>query len=53
VQERLVRGLGCYWHGSHQRAGLLDDAALEASAVVANCDMNRDRRLAGVSSGRR
>ncbi|MFC0437503.1 trans-aconitate 2-methyltransferase [Kutzneria buriramensis] len=25
---------------------LLDDAALERSAVVANCDMNRERRLA-------
>jgi SAM-dependent methyltransferase len=30
--------------------GLLDDAALEASAVVANCAMNRERQLAGVNS---
>jgi SAM-dependent methyltransferase len=29
---------------------LLDDAALEASAVVANCAMNRERQLAGVNS---
>jgi SAM-dependent methyltransferase len=36
--------------GGHQRAGLLDDAALEASAVVANCAMNRERQLAGVNS---
>lgn len=34
----------------HLRAGLLDDAALEASAVVANCAMNRERQLAGVNS---
>jgi hypothetical protein len=34
----------------HQRAGLLDDAALEASAVVAHCAMNRERQLAGVNS---
>src|SRR5689334_4762791 len=31
-------------------AGLLDDAALELSAVVANCAMNRERQLAGVNS---
>jgi SAM-dependent methyltransferase len=31
-------------------AGLLDDAALEVSAVVANCAMNRERQLAGVNS---
>ncbi len=36
--------------GGHQRGGLLDDAALEASAVVANCAMNRERQLAGVNS---
>ncbi len=30
--------------------GLLDDTALEASAVVANCAMNRERQLAGVNS---
>jgi SAM-dependent methyltransferase len=29
---------------------LLDDAALEASSVVANCAMNRERQLAGVNS---
>jgi SAM-dependent methyltransferase len=29
---------------------LLDDAALEMSAVVANCAMNRERQLAGVNS---
>jgi SAM-dependent methyltransferase len=29
---------------------LLDDAALEMSAVVANCAMNRGRQLAGVNS---
>jgi SAM-dependent methyltransferase len=33
-----------------QRAGLLDDAALEASSVVANCVMNRERQLTGVNS---
>jgi SAM-dependent methyltransferase len=32
------------------RRGLLDDAALEVSAVVANCAMNRERQLAGVNS---
>lgn len=32
------------------RGGLLDDAALEASAVVANCTMNRERQLDGVNS---
>ncbi len=31
-------------------AGLLDDAALEASAVVANRIMNRERQLTGVNS---
>jgi len=31
-------------------APLLDDAALERSAVVANCCMNRERQLAGVNS---
>jgi SAM-dependent methyltransferase len=36
--------------GGQQRGGLLDDAALEASAVVANCAMNRERQLAGVNS---
>jgi hypothetical protein len=30
--------------------GLLDDAALEMSAVVANCAMNRERQLTGVNS---
>jgi SAM-dependent methyltransferase len=34
----------------HGREGLLDDAALEASSVVANCAMNRERQLAGVNS---
>ena len=29
---------------------LLDDVALEASAVVANCAMNRERQLSGVNS---
>jgi SAM-dependent methyltransferase len=33
-----------------RRTGLLDDVALEASAVVANCAMNRERQLAGVNS---
>lgn len=33
-----------------RRAGLLDDATLELSAVVANCAMNRERQLAGVNS---
>ena len=32
------------------RGELLDDAALEMSAVVANCAMNRERQLAGVNS---
>jgi SAM-dependent methyltransferase len=32
------------------REGLLDDAALEMSAVVANCAMNRERQPAGVNS---
>ena len=32
------------------RGGLLDDAALEMSAVVANCAMNRERQLTGVNS---
>jgi SAM-dependent methyltransferase len=32
------------------RGGLLDDATLEMSAVVANCAMNRERQLAGVNS---
>jgi SAM-dependent methyltransferase len=32
------------------REGLRDDAALEMSAVVANCAMNRERQLAGVNS---
>ena len=39
--------------GVNERPGreeLLDDAALEASAVVANCAMNRERQLAGVNS---
>jgi SAM-dependent methyltransferase len=36
--------------GVNVRAGLLGDAALEASAVVANCAMNRERQLAGVNS---
>jgi len=34
----------------HHRAELLDDATLEASAVVANSAMNRERQLAGVNS---
>lgn len=34
----------------HPGAWLLDDAGLEASAVVANCAMNRQRQLAGVNS---
>lgn len=29
---------------------MLGDAELEASAVVANCAMNRERQLAGVNS---
>lgn len=29
---------------------LLDDGALHALAVVANCSMNRERQLAGVNS---
>jgi SAM-dependent methyltransferase len=33
-----------------RRTGLLDDASLEASAVVANCAMNRERQLTGVNS---
>ncbi|MFL6073102.1 MAG: class I SAM-dependent methyltransferase [Mycobacteriales bacterium] len=33
--------------------GLLDDAALAASAVVANCAMNRERQLTGVNSYRK
>jgi SAM-dependent methyltransferase len=33
-----------------ERVGLLDDAALEASSVVANCVMNRERQLIGVDS---
>jgi SAM-dependent methyltransferase len=33
-----------------ERVGLLDDAALEASSVVANCVMNRERQLIGVNS---
>lgn len=33
-----------------RRARLLDDEALEVSAVVANCAMNRERQLAGVNS---
>lgn len=32
------------------QAGLLADAELEMSAVVANCAMNRERQLAGVNS---
>lgn len=32
------------------RPPLLGDAALEASAVVANCAMNRERQLSGVNS---
>jgi SAM-dependent methyltransferase len=32
------------------REGLLGDAALEMSAVVANCAMNRERQLSGVNS---
>jgi hypothetical protein len=32
------------------RPGLLDDMALESSAVVANCAMNRERQLAGPNS---
>jgi SAM-dependent methyltransferase len=32
------------------RGELLDDEALEKSAVVANCSMNRERQLAGVNS---
>jgi SAM-dependent methyltransferase len=31
-------------------SGLLDDRALHASSVVANCAMNRERQLAGVNS---
>lgn len=34
----------------HEGRVLLDDAALEMSAVVANCAMNRERQLAGVNS---
>jgi SAM-dependent methyltransferase len=36
--------------GDPVRGRLLDDAALEASAVVANCTMNRERQLDGVNS---
>jgi tRNA G46 methylase TrmB len=36
--------------GGQRRAGLLSDAELERSAVVANCAMNRERQLAGVNS---
>jgi SAM-dependent methyltransferase len=32
------------------RPPLLDDVALEASSVVANCAMNRERQLSGVNS---
>ncbi|GLW35888.1 class I SAM-dependent methyltransferase [Actinoplanes regularis] len=32
------------------RSDLLDDQALHASSVVANCAMNRERQLAGVNS---
>jgi len=32
------------------RSVLLDDARLQQSAVVANCEMNRDRQLSGVNS---
>ncbi len=32
------------------RRGLLGEQALEKSAVVANCSMNRERQLAGVNS---
>lgn len=34
----------------HQTRLLLGDDALEASAVVANCTMNRERQLVGVNS---
>jgi SAM-dependent methyltransferase len=34
----------------HQSARLPGDDVLEQSAVVANCDMNRERQLAGVNS---
>jgi SAM-dependent methyltransferase len=53
------RGYGSGWFAGwdtagvadgNQRAALLDDAALEASAVVANCAMNRERQLSGVNS---
>jgi SAM-dependent methyltransferase len=36
--------------GGPGRGELLDDEALERSAVVANCSMNRERQLAGVNS---
>ncbi len=45
--------MGCHAGGvpdEHRRAGLLSDAELERSAVVANCAMNRERQLAGVNS---
>ena len=45
----------CHWDTeavtvSQQQRGLLDEARLEQSTVVANCAMNRDRRLSGVNS---
>jgi hypothetical protein len=36
--------------GRPGRGELLDDEALERSAVVANCSMNRERQLTGVNS---
>lgn len=36
--------------GQQRPTGLLDDGRLAASAVVANCAMNRERQLAGVNS---
>jgi SAM-dependent methyltransferase len=49
----VLGGEGWGAPGAGERPGresLLDDAALEMSAVVANCAMNRERQLAGVNS---
>jgi len=39
--------------GGRLPAALLDDGRLEASSVVANCSMNRERQLTGVNSYQR
>ncbi|WP_433465046.1 hypothetical protein [Spirillospora sp. CA-128828] len=43
-RDALIRGEGDTMLGV---TGLLDDDALESSAVVANCAMNRERSLSG------